>query len=78
MVSPAEAGTSRAGKPGTGFPLLLGALGDLLLDIGSDALVRFVERGFAGDGLAEPADNRVEDHTVMHVALQLVGDRRER
>ena len=34
MVSPAEAGTSRAGKPGTGFPLLLGALGDLLLDVG--------------------------------------------
>ena len=65
-------------SPGRVSHLLLGALGDLLLDIGSDALVRFVERGFAGDGLAEPADHRVEDHAVMHVALQLVGDRRQR
>ena len=57
--------------------LLLVALGDLLLDIRRDALVGFVQRGLAGDGLAEPADHRVEDHAVVDVALQLVGNRRE-
>ena len=57
--------------------LLLVALGDLLLDISRDALVGFVKRGLAGDGLAEPADHRVEDHAVVDVALQLVGDRGE-
>ena len=57
--------------------LLLVALGDLLLDVGRDALVGLVERRLAGDRLAEPADHRVEDDAVVDVALQLVGDRRE-
>ena len=55
--------------------LLLVALGDLLLDIRRDALVGFVKRGLAGNGLAEPADHRVEDHAVVDIALQLVGNR---
>src|SRR5215212_8144066 len=56
------------------FPI---ALGDLLLDIGRDALVGLVKRGLAGDGLAEPADHRVEDDAIVDIALQPVGDRRE-
>ena len=62
--------------PGTSQVLFLVALGNLLLDIGRDALVGLVQRRLAGDRLTEPADHRIEDHAVVRT-LQLVGDRGE-
>src|SRR5580704_13678700 len=53
---------------------LLVAFGDLLRDVGGDALVSLIQRRLAGDRLAEPADHGVEDDPAVDIALCAIGD----